>query len=194
MKKRLLFPPMILLFLLSACGSQGGSEGEELALTIRGEYLAMDRCDCQAQLTADYGQRVYDFTVSAAVEGEETTVTILQPEEAAGITARITEEGGALEYEGMSMETGPLDEEGLSPAQALPVLLEAARSDYMAECTLEEDGSLLRVRCADPTKNPGTGREVTLWFDAESHDLVRGEISADGMRVVRCEITQLTRQ
>ena len=64
---------MILLFLLSACGSQGGSEGEELALTIRGEYLAMDRCDCQAQLTADYGQRVYDFTVSAAVEGEDST-------------------------------------------------------------------------------------------------------------------------
>ena len=118
-----------------------------------------------------------------------------EPELAAGITARISEEGGVLEYDGLALETGPLDGDGLSPVSALPALLSAARSEYMAECTLERtgDSELLRVLCADPEDPPGTGRETALWFDPETYALVRGEISVDGYRVIQCELTGFTR-
>ena len=43
--------------LLAGCGGAGVSEAEELALTIRGEYLSMENCAVQAAVTADYGQR-----------------------------------------------------------------------------------------------------------------------------------------
>ena len=67
--------------------------------------------------------------------------------------------GDALEYDGLALETGPLDGEGLSPVSALPRAAEAARSGYMAECALERtgDSELLRVRCADPEDPPGPG-------------------------------------
>jgi len=73
--------------------------------------------------------------------------------------------------------------------------LSAARSEYMAECTLERtgDSELLRVLCADPEDPPGTGRETALWFDPETYALVRGEISVDGYRVIQCELTGFTR-
>lgn len=196
MRRRLLCVPMMTLALLTACGgTAAGDTAEELALAVRGEYLAMERCAAEVAVTADYGQRVYEFLLSAAVEGEETVLTLREPELAAGITARIGEEGGVMEYDGLALETGPLDGEGLSPVSALPALLTAARSEYMAECTLERtgDSELLRVRCADPEEPPGTGRETALWFDAETHTLVRGEISVDGYRVIQCELTGFTK-
>ena len=56
----------------------------------------------------------------------------------------------------------------------------------------EEDGTLLRVDCGDPEGTPGEGTEISLWFDAAAHVLVRGEISVDGSCAVRCEVESFT--
>lgn len=186
MRKRLLCVLMTTL-LLAGCGPAGVSEAEELALAIRGEYLAMDSCALQAAVTADYGQRVYRYEMAVSVNGEETLLTLSAPETVAGLTARMAGEENFLEYDGVSVETGPLDENGLTPVSAVPALLEAARSGYMTACALEEDGTLLRVDCGDPTGSPGTGTETALWFDVSTHALVWGEVSVDGFRVILCE-------
>lgn len=89
MKKQLLFLPMMLL-LLTGCGGQESKNGAEaLAVEIRGEYMAMTGYSLQAQVNADYGQRVYDFTLSVTNDGEETAVVIREPEMLSGVTARI---------------------------------------------------------------------------------------------------------
>ena len=178
--------------LLAGCGKAGANEAEELALTIRGEYLAMERCAAQAAVTADYGRRVYEYELAAAVSEEETVLTLSAPETVAGLTARLTGEENRLEFDGVSVETGPLDGEGLSPVSAIPALLEAARSGYITACALEEEGALLRVDCGSPEGTPGTGAEIALWFDVSSHALMKGEISVDGFRVILCEFSGFT--
>ena len=132
---------------------------------------------------------MYQYELAVAVDGEETTLTLSAPDTVAGITARVTGQGGQLEYDGLSVETGPLDPEGLSPVSAVPALLEGARSGYIVSCALEEDGTLLRMDCGDPEGTPGTGSEVSLWFDTSTHALSRGEISVDGFRAILCEFT-----
>ena len=172
---------MMTLALLTACGgTAAGDPAEELALAVRGEYLAMERCAAEVAVTADYGQRVYEFLLSAAVDGEETVLTLREPE---------------LEYDGLALDTGPMAGDGLSPVSARSALLTAARSEYMAECALERtgDSELLRVLCADPEAAPGTGRETTLWFDPETYALVQGEISVDGYRVIQCRLSGFTK-
>lgn len=192
MNKRLLFLPMMLLLLTGCGGGQENENGAEaLAVAVRGEYMAMTSYSLQAQVNADYGQRVYDFTLSVTWDGQETTVSIQEPEMLAGVTARITGEDGILEYEDLSLETGFLDDDGLSPVSALPTLMEAARSQYIDGCTLTD--GVLEVRCADPEEKPGTGQEITLWFDAQTHALTGGEISQDGRRVIACEMTEFTK-
>ena len=186
---------ILTLLLLSSCGGTGEeNQAEELALTIRGEYLALEGLSARAEITADYGQRVYEFVLTAAVSGEETVLTLAEPEWAAGLTARLKGEEGTLEYDGLILETGPLDQDGLSPVSALPELLEAARSGYMARCVLEEgeEGQALRVDCADPDQKPGEGREISLWFHPDTHALERGEITVDGARVIQCTLTEFT--
>ena len=192
MKKRLLFLPMMLLLLTGCGGGQEGKTGAEaLAVAIRGEYMARTAYSLQAKVNADYGQRVYDFTLSVTSDGEETTVVIREPEMLAGVTARKDGDEGTLEYEDLSLETGFLDGESLSPVSALPTLVEAARTQYIDRCTLAD--GVLEVHCTDPEEDAGTGREVTLWFDAQTHALTGGEISQDGRRVITCEITEFTK-
>ena len=191
MRKRLLCVLMTTL-LLAGCGRAGVSEAEELALTIRGEYLAMEDCTARASITADYGSRVYQYEMAVAAAGEETTLTLTAPETVAGLTARQSGEDGFLEFDGLSVETGPMNEDGLTPVSALPALLEAARSGYMTACALEENGTVLRVDCGEPSGSAGTGTEITLWFDASTHALVRGEVSVDGFRVILCEFSEFT--
>ena len=191
MRKLLFCVPMMIL-LLAGCGQTEGSEAEELALTIRGEYLAVESCAAQASVTADYGQRVYEYEMSAQVSGEETVLTLSAPETVAGLTARITGEANLLEFDGVSVETGPMDDSGLTPVSAIPALLETARTGYITACALEEEGTLLRVDCGDPSGTPGTGTETVLWFDAATHALVKGEVSVDGFRAILCEFSDFT--
>ena len=191
MRKLLLCVPMMTL-LLAGCGAGGVSEAEQLALAVRGEYLAMEGCTAQASITADYGQRVYTYGMNISVEGAETALTLTAPGTVAGFTARLSGGDSTLEFDGVQVETGPLDGDGLTPVSAPSALLEAARSGYITACALEEDGALLRVDCGDPEREPGAGTETALWFDVSTHALKRGEISVDGFRVILCEFADFT--
>lgn len=190
MRRGVLCVLMTGLLLLSACGAEGGvSPEEELALTIRGEYLAMAGCTAQLSVTADYGQRVYEFDMDAAVTGEETVLTLTAPDTVAGIAARVTGETGALEYDGLILDTGELGPDGLSPMSAFPALLTAAKSGFLTACAMEErEGEeLLRVTCGAPDAAPGEGVETVLWFRPDTHELAGGEIWAEGLRVICCQ-------
>ena len=116
--RRLLFcVPMIIL--LSACsGTAEISQAEQLALVIRGEYLEAESCLTQVSLTADYGQRVYQYELEASVTPEETTLTLTAPETVSGVVAHLQDGESALEYDGMWVDTGPLDNQGLTPVSA----------------------------------------------------------------------------
>ena len=194
MRKLCCVPMIALLFLTGCFGRANISEGEELALAIRSEFLVATTCAAKVEVTADYGQRICQYGLEITESEEETVLVLTQPETVAGITARIRGEKGLLEYDGLSVETGPLNEEGLTPVSAVPALLEAARSGYMTSCMLEEDNGLLRVDCGNPEEVPGQGVEMTLWFERSSHALIRGEIMNDGIRVIDCTFSQFTKE
>lgn len=193
-RKQLLCVPMMTLLLLTACGSGGGNQTEELALTIRGEYLEAAGITAMVDITADYGQRVYQYTMEVAWTPEETAMTLTAPDTVAGITARVTGKDSRLEFDGLVLETGPLNEDGLTPVSAVPVLLEAVRSGYITACTLEEETGLLRLDCGDPEGTPGSGTETVLWLDTTTHTLVRSELLVDGFRAILCEWTDFTKE
>lgn len=179
---------------LSACGGgSGASPAEQLALDIRGELLEVSAVAAQVSVTADYSRRVYEYGVDMAWRAAgESVLTLTAPENVAGVTARVLEGETALEFDGTRVETGPLDDSGLSPLGGLPLLMEYARTGWMAECGTEElDGKqVLRVDCRDPENSPGEGRACVLWFDPDTHALLRGELSQDGFTVLRCEFSQ----
>ena len=186
---------MIALCLLaSGCGG-GEKPAEDMAQAIREEYSAMTGCAGTVEVTADYGQRVYQYTLDFTFSEGELTLTVTAPAELSGVTAHVAEGQTKLEYDGAILETGPLSPEGLSPVSALPVLLDYARGGFSDQWGTEGEGeqALLRIDYRDPDNGPGSGTEGVLWFDPADHDLVRGEITEDGYRVIACEWTAFSR-
>lgn len=192
MRKSYVVCVLMISLLLSACGGGGAGGPQELVLTIRGEYLSAQGCAAQLEVVADYGQRVYTYTMDVTVTGDEGVLTVTAPEEVAGITVRMSPEQGWLEYDGAALETGPLDGEGLTPVGAVFALLESARSGFIDNCAQEAlgDQQTLRVLCRQPELSAGQGRETTLWFDTGTHSLVQGEVRVDGYRVLLCRFQQ----
>ena len=191
MRNPKIYALMMTLSLLSGCGQD--NRAEQLALDIRSNYLSCDTFSAHACLTADYGQRVYSYEMDVLTQQDTTTLTLTQPEYAAGITACIKDGEGSLTYQDISVETGALDPNGLTPVSAVPALLEAARSGFIITCFLEDSG-LLRMDCGSPDVPVGTGTQTTLWFQPEDGTLVQGDILVDGIRRITCTFSQVTKE
>lgn len=183
---------IMLCLLLTACGGNGGggaSKAEELALGIRAGYLAMTSCAAKLDVTADYGERVYDYGIDLSWTKERGyLLAVTAPEDIAGVTISVAEGQTLLEYDGARVETGAITPGGLSPIDALPAFLDYAREGFMAECVEEQLGEVqtIRVSYREPDSTPGTGLEASLWFDPSSQALLRGELSSDGMVIIQC--------
>lgn len=193
MRRKLCALMMILVLPLAACGGEGGgNEAEKMLAEVRGKYLEMTGCTGHADLIADYGQRVYTYGMDFSWQREgETLLTLTAPEVVAGTAAHIAAGETALEYDGVMLETGPLNAAGLAPVDAVPALLAYAREGFAAECGMEEteETRKLHVVCRDPETEPGTGTEADLWFDGATGALLRGEISDAGATVIQCDIS-----
>ena len=181
-----------LLLCLCLCGCVGEQGDNDLTLQLRADFLSRTGCSGTMDLTADYGQRVYEYTVDfSETEKDGLSMVITAPEEVAGITVHITDGQTALEYDGLQLETGPLNSDGLSPMDALSAFFTAMESGYMAETGSEMVGEteVLRICCRDPELDPGQGLETVLWFDKAQKTLLLGEVRSDGSTVIRCEFS-----
>ena len=186
---------MITLLFLAGCGGQKIDEAEQLALDIRSQYLSMAGCTASLEVTADYGDRVFECVLELDhTAGGATVLTVVEPELLRGVTARMESGTGLLEFDGVIVDTGPVSPEGRSPIDCIPFLLEEIRGGFISRWGLETMGEreCIRFTTGDPSGQPGTGTECEFWFDRESFSLLRGEISVDGAVVLRCETEDFT--
>lgn len=187
------FYVLLLLPVILLCGCTGEQEDNDLALQLRADFLDRTGCAGTMEVTADYGQRVYQYTVTfSGNEKDGLSLVITAPEEAAGITATIAQGQTFLTFDGVQLETGPLNETGLSPLDALPAFLTAMESGYIAETGTEllGEAEALRLCCREPERAPGQGLETLLWFDKTNQTLLQGELRQDGATVIRCTFSE----
>ena len=162
---------------------------------MRADYLAAGSCSGTAEVAADYGQRVYEFGLdfSWAQDGE-TVLTLTAPEDLAGLTARVEQGRSRLEFDGITLDTGELTGEGLTPLELVPALMEWTRTGFMAQCVYEnlDEVPALRVQFRDPDMQAGTGTECAAWFARTSHALLRAELFWNGELVLSGKFTNFT--
>ena len=170
--------------LLCGCGTKKDDSPEHLAARIRAEYLALNGWTSGVEISADYGQQVFDFAVDASWQrGGDTVITVTRPDLIAGITARIRDGETVLEYDGAGFSLGMLDLSGLTPISAIPALMECITTGYMARCSWQGEGEAreLVILCRDPNAAPQEGTEFTLIFDPVTHAPKRAEVAVDGV-------------
>ncbi|NLA87119.1 MAG: hypothetical protein GX847_07545 [Clostridiales bacterium] len=173
---------LVTSLLLSSCKSAGG--GHELALEIRAGLIKADKLEITTSVRADYGDRVYDFTFNYSGNADTGEIAITAPEAIAGLKAEVSVSGGTLEYDGAVLDTGAVTKDGLSPAEALPVLISQWQTGYISGCNHEKLGDFDTL--AVTTDISETVRQRT-WFDVKSHLPVRSELTDSGKTVITCE-------
>ncbi len=187
-RRRFRLSPVFCAFALLAGCASGEQNAEQRAAQIQKQYASVAAVSGVCTVQADYGERVYDFTLSFTWNGEETAVEVLKPENIAGVRVTVGADGSQLEVDGVSVETGPLGEENLTPLTAVPRMMKELREGYLAQSTEDtlEERACLRADFRDPEKEPGEGIEASLWLDEGTGAVLQGELYADGRRILIC--------
>lgn len=173
-----------LCLLLTGCAPRADSP-EARFQTLRDQLRDLKQLNAQAELTADYGERVYSYTVDIAGTGQVGTMTVTEPENIAGTVLQWSDGSTRLTCEEVTLETGPLPGD-LSPAQAVPVLLACCEEGTVLACGWEDDKSLLCAQLEHPEDDSLT---ASCWFDADTLALRRCELARDGQTVLTMNLS-----
>ena len=170
--------------LLSSCAATQ-DEPVQKALDFRVMLLGSAQCAYTAEVSADFGERIYEFTLECAYNPKEDTaeLTVTEPEPIAGVRASTDGTDGMLEFEEVSLALGTVGDSRLAPMQLPQLLGDAWAYGYIESQTEAGDGCQVTYR---------TGYDedellVYTWFDADMAP-VRAEIYCDELCVLSADI------
>ena len=133
-----------IILLFSGCSS--GSAGIEQAQSLRGKLNSSSGYSFRANITADYGTALYEFTLDCQVDREgNLSFTVITPESISGITGRINAQGARLTFEDKVLAFEPIADGQITPVTAPWVLIMTLRGGYLNGCTEDKDGYLLTI-------------------------------------------------
>ena len=179
MKKFCLSLTLCLCLFMSGCGAREFVRARDTVA----ERLAGAEClSFTANLRAEYEHKTARFTLSYYEDSDGGKVTVLAPQLIAGVSARIEPGSTSLEYDGVCLGTGELDDFGLSPMSALPMLVQALKDGDMNAGWSEGGCTVLELQSTDELV-------CTVWFAPEDMTPRQAELRSDGRVKVFAEIS-----
>ena len=169
----------VLLLILGGCSTKDASQS---FIDIRSTYLSAD-ITLSADVSADYGDRCYEYSLSYTGDGKSGEVSILSPEEICGISASIDDNKKvSLKYGDMLIDTGVLYGTGVTPVETLPLIVNAIREGYVSSVYIEKlkDTDYIVVDIDETPAGESEKIIYTLWFSTENNALHKAEISTGG--------------
>lgn len=178
MKRTCLVVLLVFSFLLCGCSSKKEEKmlsDFSVALSGRSDLSFVGKLRCE------YDDRTVDFTLQYKQQEDGCLITVLQPEEIEGISVELDGNGSVLKYDELFVDTGELDELGLSPLSALPLLAESLRGSYMDAVRYEGKELVYTLIPADDIS-------MDIWFSAEDMVPTHAEIISHGRLRVFCDL------
>lgn len=148
---------ILLLCLCLLTGCSGRENDLNIAVQLRSAILRAETCSFTALITADYGDMIYTFTLDCISDRDgNVTFSVKEPETIAGITGKITADGGAITFDDAVLAIPLLTDDQLTPVSAPWILMRALRSGYIASA-----GSG-RIRLDDSYADDALALDITL--------------------------------
>ena len=167
------------LFLLFLCGCSVQQSELDPALKLRSK-LQTAGCRFDAEITADYGDKTYQFSLSCEADSAgNVRFAVLSPESISGITGKIQQGSGSLTFDDTALAFSLLADGLVSPVSGPWVMLKALRGGYIRSCCTED--GLLRLTVNDSYDE--NAHTLDIWLDENSQP-IRADIFAENRRIL----------
>ena len=178
----------LIILLTVLCGCRNNTDQIGSMLRFRQRLLDGSGCSFTAEITADYGEEIYQFT--AQCQGDKQgnlKFSVIEPESISGITGTITDLGGTLTFDGTALAFEPIADGQLTPVTAPWILLKTLRSGYIASCVSEGNMTYLQIDDSYSER----ALHLDIWLN-ENDIPVRGEILWEGRRILSLIVRDFT--
>ncbi len=183
-KVKCLLPALAAALLLSSCS--GGSGDRDILEEFR-ESLGTELLFA-ADIRADYGERVFDCSINYKGDVDAGTMTVSSPELLAGVTVELADSGASLKYGGVEVYTGEILPGGLSPVDAVPLLLGCWSGGLATESVRETlDGE----ECLAVLFDVDDRVDTRTWIEVRTLLPLRSEITLDGYTVITVDFRDM---
>lgn len=122
-------------------GCKASNDCLDKAVSFRNKLLKSDGCSFRSEITADYGEKVFQFAMACTADNEgNVTFEVTEPESISGIGGKITAQGGAITFDDQILAFQSLTDGQITPVNAPWLLIKTLRSGYIRSCTDTDDG------------------------------------------------------
>ena len=102
------------------------------ALAMRSSIEQAQSVAFRAKITADYGDEIYQFVMDCTADRQgNVTFTVVEPEVIAGITGKLSADGGNLTFDDAVLAIPMLTEDQITPISAPWILMKTLRSGFI---------------------------------------------------------------
>lgn len=123
------------------CGCDKNNAPLDSAMQLRERILSSNGCSFQTTITADYGERIYTFTMDCQSDKNgNLDFTVVKPDTVAGIKGTISATGGNITFDDRVLAFQTLMEDQLTPVSAPWIFVKTLRSGYLKGCTSVNNG------------------------------------------------------
>ncbi|MBR2896782.1 MAG: hypothetical protein IKC04_02700 [Oscillospiraceae bacterium] len=165
------------LLLLTGCSAE--QDAMQKTLDFRQNLLSAGGCSFVADVTADYGEYLYAFTLQCVYRDGYGELTVLKPDEISGIRGRCSGDAATVSFDGAILEYGDLSGGNLAPLSVPWLFGSAWQSDEILFASKDEKA----VRATIQKGYDDEKLIVDTWFDDGVPTV--GEVSgADGRRAL----------
>jgi len=146
---------------------------------LRNKLLDSNGCSFRAVITADYGEKVYEFSMDCATDKEgNLTFLVTEPATIAGISGKISEKGGAVTFDDKVLAFQTIADGQVTPVTAPWLFMKTLRSGYIKGCTQDESNFLISI------DDSYAENDLRLNITVEKNLPASGEIFWKGRRVM----------
>jgi len=177
---------LCMVLLLSGCAGTDQTINRAMAFRLR--LLAASGCSFDADITADYGDKSYTFSMACTADDRGTvSFSVTKPETISGITGNVAATGGKLTFDDKALAFSLMADGLITPVSGPWVLLKSLRSGYLTSCG--QEGEYLRIAIDDSYE--ADALHLDIWL-GEGDLPVRGEILWQGRRLLSISVTNFT--
>lgn len=180
--RRIFVVLMMTCLILTGCSKN--TNYMQQALDFRSQLLGADGCSFTADVTIEYPEKTFDFTMQCRFSGNDAELCVISPDAISGINATFHGDAASLVFDDVSLEFGTLANGYVAPLAAPWILGSAWSGDYISAAG--KDGDFCRITWLKGYNDEELS--IDTWFENETP--VYAEISHDGTRVLQVKITE----